>query len=107
MKKIAIFSLLLVSALFVNAQDGASKGDIKFSAGAELGLPLGDAGEAYSTVIGASVQGDYHVSDKLALTLNAGYTSWLAEGGSINLSQFWVVLNIGSLITFTLPLKQV
>lgn len=100
MKKIAVFSMLICSTLFVKAQDGASKGDIKFSAGAELGLPIGDFGSAFSLVAGASAQGDYYLSDKLALTLNAGYVSYVAEGGSVDIipvlggAKYWFSENL-------------
>jgi hypothetical protein len=84
MKKITIFSLLICSVLFVNAQDkNSGKGNLKFSAGAELGLPIGDFGDAYSVGFGASAQGDYHLTEKLALTLNAGYITY--SGKSIDL----------------------
>lgn len=74
MKKLFfIVALSVASVAAVKAQDTKP---LKFSLGLEAALPVGDFADGYSFGIGGSVQADYSVAEKLALTLNAGYISF-------------------------------
>ncbi len=69
-------SVILLSTLTVCAQD---KKTLDISAGVELGLPMGDFGKAQGLGIGASLQGDYAISNVLKVTANIGYMSFLGK----------------------------
>lgn len=80
MKKL-LFAVVLAAASFaVQAQDATRP--LRFSLGLEAALPVGDFADVSSFGIGGSVQADYTVAEKLALTLNAGYISF--SGKTIN-----------------------
>lgn len=83
MKKLIFGSFLLCASFMAKSQDNPGKGDLKFSGGAELALPIGDFGEFYSVGLGFSAQADYYVSDKVSLNLNAGYITY--QGKTIDL----------------------
>lgn len=73
---IAITALIGFNA---NAQSMRTPG-IRYSAGADLGLPIGSLSNAYKWSIGGSIQADIPVSgDKLYVTANAGYNNIFAE----------------------------
>lgn len=50
-----------------------------FSAGVEAALPVGDFKEGYKFGFGATVQGEYPATEKLGITLNAGYLSFVGK----------------------------
>jgi hypothetical protein len=77
MKKLLMSAAIIVLAVGVNAQKGSDDvKKVKFSAGLEAALPLGDFGKAYSFGIGATAQVDYNVAENLDLTGNVGYISF-------------------------------
>jgi len=82
MKKLIFGSFLLCVSFIAKSQDNGS-GDLKFSTGAELALPMGSFGDAYGLGLGASAQADYYVSDKVSLNLNAGYITY--QGKTVDL----------------------
>ncbi len=82
MKKLIFGSFLLCVSFIAKSQDNPGSGDLKFSTGAELALPMGTFGDAYGLGLGASAQADYYVSDKVSLNLNAGYITY--SGKSID-----------------------
>ena len=73
MKKVFLFAALAVASFAVKAQD---EKPLKFSVGAEVHLPIGDMGDAYSVGFGGTVQADYALDEQLALTLNTGYLNF-------------------------------
>jgi hypothetical protein len=74
MKKLLLSAAIIIAAVGANAQSDASK--LKFSAGVEAALPLGDFGKGYSFGVGGSAQADYAIDETFAVTLNAGYISF-------------------------------
>lgn len=82
MKKLIFGSFLLCASFMAKSQDNPGKGDLKFSAGAELALPIGGFGDAYGVGLGLSGQADYFVSDKVSLNLNVGYLTY--QGKSVD-----------------------
>lgn len=84
MKKIILSVAIIATVITANAQSSKSDGSaIKFSAGLEVGLPVGDFKTISSIGFGASLQGEYAVSEKAGITLSAGYLSF--SGKSIDL----------------------
>jgi hypothetical protein len=79
MKKLFFIAALTATSFAVQAQDTKP---LKFSIGLEAALPVGDFADVSSFGIGGSLQGDYSVAEKLALTLNAGYISF--SGKTVN-----------------------
>lgn len=92
MKKVFFIAALAVASLGVNAQS-----PIKFSAGAEVHLPVGDWSDFYSVGYGASLQGDYSLDEQLALTLNAGYLNFSGKNNVDN----WGVIPVMGGIKYT------
>lgn len=62
------------------AQDGGSTTGFKFSVGANAALPIGDLADLSSFGAGIDAQGQYWFSEKLAATLDAGFTSLFGKG---------------------------
>lgn len=82
MKKV-IFTLAIAAfGLAAGAQDKASNKTFKPSVGLEVGLPIGDLGDAASLVIGGSLQGEYMAAQTVGLTLNAGYLNISGKNGA-------------------------
>jgi len=83
--KISVIALAIVSifAVSANAQEGrpvssSVNNKFKLSIGPEVALPIGDFSDRYNWAIGGSVQGELPVvKDKLFITLNAGYLSFI------------------------------
>ena len=84
MKKIALVFALAMAAFTVNAQSG------RFSAGLELGLPMGDNGDFYSLGYGVTARYEYAVADKIGLTGTVGYQSFTAKEIVIDLGPLGV-----------------
>lgn len=66
--------LLGAFALFgsMNAQSG-------FKVGAHVGLPVGDAGNAYTFTLGADVAYLWPVADNFSAGIASGYSAWLGK----------------------------
>jgi hypothetical protein len=80
MKKIILCAAVMAAtATAVSAQTGKKGKKPVLSAGAELALPTGDFKEGYKFGLGASVQGAYPASEKLGVTLSAGYLSFMGK----------------------------
>jgi len=78
-----IVSLLLLSTIFFagNAQTKgryatSAKTSSGFSIGIEAGLPLGENGEIYSSIIGGSLQYEIMPSADVGITFNGGYLNY-------------------------------
>ena len=80
-KSIALLAFLVLSAISLssNAQSLRSPG-IRYSIGADGGLPVGNLSDSYKLSLGGSVQADIPiVSTKVYVTINAGYTNIFAD----------------------------
>ena len=88
MKKVLLVGAI---ALFgaVNAQTG------NFKLGAHVGLPVGDASDAHSVLLGADVAYMWPVAPSFSLGLASGYSVWI--GKSVTNTIF------GQTITFDVP----
>ena len=73
MKKILLVAVFAVVAFTASAQTEA-KGRTRFSIGLEAGLPIGDAGDVYSSMLGGSVKVEIPVASALFATVSGGYT---------------------------------
>lgn len=82
MKKVLLSLAIIAAAFGANAQSETSS-KLKFSVGVEAAAPIGDFGDAYSFGIGGSAQADYWVAPEFALTLNAGYISFIGKDVTI------------------------
>ena len=56
----------------MNAQTG-------FKLGAHVGLPVGDAGDAYGLLVGADVSYMFPVAESINLGVASGYSSWIEK----------------------------
>src|SRR6478672_248722 len=68
MKKVILSLVIVAVATFsAKAQDKKAQTmkDLTFSVGVDAGLPISDAGDYYSFVIGGDVQGEYATSPEL------------------------------------------
>jgi hypothetical protein len=72
MKNTCLILLLTLVAIGANAQKNPSK----FSIGVEAGLPLGENGKPYSSIIGGSVQYENMPASDMGITVSAGYQHW-------------------------------
>ena len=76
MKKIILAFLITVTAFSVNAQ---KNNNVKFSLGAELGVPTGNLNTLYSVAIGATAQADIKIDKDAALTFNTGIIQYVGK----------------------------
>lgn len=78
MKKLLLtFAIVAVAAVASFAQNSVSTGSKnKLGIGLEFGLPMGDAGDAYSIGFGGAGKFEAGVSKSFGITVTAGYTSF-------------------------------
>ena len=76
MKKIILAFLITVTAFSVNAQ---KNNNVKFSLGAELGVPTGNLNTLYSVAIGVTAQADIKIDKDVALTFNTGVIQYVGK----------------------------
>lgn len=69
MKRLIVL-IFIISAIGANAQNAITKA---FSSGVELGIP---STSIYSIGLGISAKGELPVSDKIAITITAGYSTF-------------------------------
>ena len=80
MKKIFLCAAVLAASVTaVSAQSKKVETKPVFSAGLETALPLGDFKQGYKFGLGATVQGECAVADKVGITLSAGYLSFAGK----------------------------
>jgi hypothetical protein len=80
MRKTLLLAALLVGvALTSFAQTSKSSDQGKFSIGFEAGLPIGDASDFYSAVLGGSFKYEYPVATSTFLTGSVGYNAFLVK----------------------------
>ena len=68
--------MITVAAFSVNAQ---KNNNVKFSLGAELGVPTGNLNTLYSVAIGATAQADIKIDKDVALTFNTGVIQYVGK----------------------------
>jgi len=82
-KTLFLLTVLAGSALGTFAQTAPSSSSTsssgKFSIGFETGLPVGDASQVYSVLVGGSIQYDAPTAPNTFLTLSAGFNSFLVK----------------------------
>ena len=76
MKKILTALFLVATAFSANAQSGKN---VKFSLGAELGVPTGNLNTIYSVAVGATAQADIKIDTDAALTFNTGIIQFVGK----------------------------
>ncbi len=76
MKKIFLLFVCAASFGLANAQ---SAKPVEFSAGVNLGLPIGDFGKSHSFGFGFEGLGEYKISDAASLTGSLGYTHFIGK----------------------------
>lgn len=73
MKKIFLAgALALLGAVSANAQEG-------FKLGAHVGLPIGDAGDAYSFKLGVDAAYMWPIADSFYAGIGTGYQAWMGK----------------------------
>ena len=84
--KTQLLTLLLVAGIAVSGfaqsksdSSTAAKSGVKFSIGAEAGLPVGQASDGYNLVLGGSVKLEVPTSTNTYLTLSAGYNAFFLK----------------------------
>jgi hypothetical protein len=81
MKKVIFTLVIAVVGLTAGAQDKGSDKTLKFSVGATIGLPIGDAKTYSNLVYGGDVQGEFAAAETVGVTLSAGYNNFAIKGG--------------------------
>ena len=76
MKKLILAFLITATAFTVNAQKNKN---VKFSLGAELGVPTGNLNTLYSVAVGATAQADIKIDKDAALTFNTGVIQYVGK----------------------------
>jgi hypothetical protein len=78
-KKLLILAVLFVSIISVNAQSKSSDAGIVWGGGINLGLPLGNLGDATTFGIGLKFQGEKMFTDQVSGLASIGYTYFLGK----------------------------
>ena len=76
MKKLILVSIITATVFSVNAQKNKN---VKFSLGAELGVPTGNLNTIYSIAVGATAQADVKIDTDAALTFNTGVIQYVGK----------------------------
>lgn len=85
MKKLFFIAALFVASFAVQAQDQSNMG-LKFGLGANLAIPVGDLADVSSIGAGIDLLGQYGISEQIAITVDAGYTSMFGKDSYPDLS---------------------
>ncbi|MBS1981492.1 MAG: hypothetical protein JST74_10015 [Bacteroidetes bacterium] len=89
-----IVSLFVFSTLLLAGVNRSFAQAGKFSAGAELGLPMGNFGDAANVGIGASARYEAPIQDKLNWIANLGYLHFGAKGSNSTVSASYGMIPI-------------
>ena len=73
---IIIVAIMLMHNSYAQKNNSAASKPLKFSAGLEAALPIGNFATRATYGIGGTVQVDYNVAKKLDLTFNTGYINF-------------------------------
>jgi Outer membrane protein beta-barrel domain len=79
MKKLVLLSFAALCAVSSFAQKKSSSDGMSYQGGLEIGMPMGDLGEATSFGIGASGKVNFPMGDKSAITGSVGYMTFLGK----------------------------
>jgi len=79
MKKLLLLIVIVAGATFSASAQSSSSETGKFSVGAEVGLPLGKAKEAYNLVVGGSLKYEHPIATGTFVTISAGYNAFLTK----------------------------
>jgi hypothetical protein len=77
-KNLFIIAVILFAATSLQAQEKESSKPMKFSIGANVGIPTNSG---YSVSYGADLQGDFGIANSAAITASAGYQNFSFKGG--------------------------
>jgi hypothetical protein len=100
MKKLAIVLTVIGASVFttqVKAQSKSSSGDFHFAAGLDLGLPVGDAHNISSFVLGGRLQGEYNFNENVTGVGSISYDHYFGKdlGGGVKLNYGAVPIMVG------------
>lgn len=79
MKKVFLFAVALLAFGFANAQEG------KFKAGANVGLPMGDAKDVFSLTVGLDASYTWAITDRFEAGVGSGYSLYMGKSYTENL----------------------
>jgi len=68
------------------AQSPSDPNSVRFSAGADIGIPIGNSAAAYDLGIGGSINCDFRLFSGLKLTASAGYEALIINSRLRNIS---------------------
>jgi len=85
--KTQLLTLLFAAGIAISSSaqskpdsSSATNRGVKFSIGAEAGIPVGDASTGYNLVLGGSAKVEVPTSSLTSLTLSAGYNAFFLKG---------------------------
>lgn len=100
--KTLLYSILFTClSLAANAQSSLPD-TVRIGIGIEAGLPNGDFGKSYSSLIGGSLRVDVPITKKLYVTASAGYNIFTASTNFVNPQS---IFNVATPDFKTIPLK--
>lgn len=82
MKKVFLFAVALLAFGFANAQEG------KFKAGANVGLPMGDAKDVFSLTVGLDASYTWAITDRFDAGIGSGYSLYIGKEDFIEDASF-------------------
>ena len=96
MKKVLFLFALIALVHVARAQESKSlaKG-FHLGAGINAGLPVGDFSDTHSFGIGAEIQGEYILLDKLSIFGSTGYTNFFGKKFDTDEGEYFRVDNVG------------
>ena len=97
---VLVAGAMVLSLVSMNAKAGGD--NARLSIGAEVGLPMGNFGDAASTGFGGSVRYEMPMGDNLGLTGTVGFLTFSAKtGGLISASYTMIPIMFGAKYYFT------
>ncbi|HKZ65003.1 MAG TPA: hypothetical protein VJ111_01540 [Chitinophagaceae bacterium] len=78
MKKV----FLAICIVAISATGFAQKGNNQIGVGADLGIPIGDFGDAFKTGFGGYAKGLFGIGEAGQITFTTGYSAFKAKGSS-------------------------
>lgn len=107
MKKLILSLAIAAIAFSANAQKSKSKESdgrkVKFSVGADLGIPVGIFSSVFNFAYGGDLQVDYATSPTFALNFSAGYVSFSVKNslGGGGIGGGWIPVLVGGRYFFS------
>lgn len=98
MKKVLfLFALIALVQVARAQQTNALAKGFHLGAGINAGLPVGDFNETHSFGIGAEIQGEYVLLDKLSIFGSTGYTNFFGKKFDTEEGEYFKVDNVGAI----------